>query len=95
MAFDWHSGDITRATPITTSYRNTQKVRRFFEAECGDGFKFDRSFMAWLKAAIGQTMGEAVEEWKRRNADRRGVCVSQGLYTNSKRAISAESAPSS
>jgi hypothetical protein len=67
-AFDWHSGDITRATPITKSYRNTQNVRRFFKAECGDGFKFDVSFMAWLKVATDRTMGEAVDEWRRRNA---------------------------
>jgi hypothetical protein len=71
MVFDWHSGDITRATPITESYRNTQKVRRFFKTECGDGFNFDRSFMAWIKAAVGQTMGDAVEEWHRRKAANR------------------------
>jgi hypothetical protein len=64
--FDWHSGGITRATPITDCYRNTQNVRRFFKAECGDGFKFDRSFMAWLRKATGLTMGDAVDEWRRR-----------------------------
>ena len=46
MAFDWHSDPITRETPITRSYRNTQNVRRFFKAQCGAGFKFDRTFMA-------------------------------------------------
>jgi hypothetical protein len=66
--FDWHSGDITRATQITKSLRKTQKVRRFFTTECGDGFRFDVSFIAWLKAAVGQTMGEAVDEWLRRQA---------------------------
>lgn len=69
-AFDWHSGEITRATLLTKSYRSTQKVRRFFKAECGDGFKFDRSFMAWLKEAVGLTMGEAVDEWQRREAEK-------------------------
>ncbi|PZM12085.1 DUF6434 domain-containing protein [Rhizobium tubonense] len=71
MAFDWHSDEITRATPLTKSYRNTQNVRRFFKAECGDDFKFDRSFMAWLKTAVGQNMGDAVDEWRRRQAARR------------------------
>ena len=71
VAFDWHSGDITRVTPITKSYRNTQKVRRFFKVECGGDFKFDRSIMAWLKAAVGQTMGDAVDEWHRRESARR------------------------
>jgi len=67
-AFDWHSGAITRSTLITKSYRSTQKVRLFFKAECGDGFKFDRPFMAWLKAAVGKTMADAVDEWHRRQA---------------------------
>lgn len=67
-AFDWHSDAVTRATVITKSYRNTQNVRRFFKAECGNDFKFDRFFMAWLKAAAGQTMGDAVAEWHRRKA---------------------------
>ncbi|MGO6968633.1 DUF6434 domain-containing protein [Rhizobium leguminosarum] len=70
-AFDWHSGDITSDTAITQSYRNTQKVRRFFVAECGSEFKFDRPFMAWLKTAVGKTMGDAVEEWRRRETTRR------------------------
>jgi|ERR1700730_15699740 hypothetical protein len=64
--FDWHGGRITRATPITKSYRNTQNVRRFFKAECGDGFKFDRPFMAWLIDGTEKTMGDAADEWLRR-----------------------------
>ena len=66
--FDWHSSKITRRTPITADYRNTQNVRRFFRAQCGDAFKFDRSFMAWMKGASGKTMGDAAEEWLRRKA---------------------------
>ncbi|MGL4635174.1 MAG: DUF6434 domain-containing protein [Beijerinckiaceae bacterium] len=64
--FDWHSDPVTRATPITTSYRNTQNVRRFFKSECGAHFKFDRAFMAWMKENPGKTMGNAVDEWLRR-----------------------------
>ncbi len=33
--FDWHGGPISRKTPITASYRNTQNVRRFFQSQCG------------------------------------------------------------
>ena len=69
--FDWHRGPITRATAITESYRNTQNVRRFFKAECGDHFKFDRTFMAWLKGGSGKTMGAAADEWLRREALKR------------------------
>ena len=65
-AFDWHSDPITRNTRITETYRNTQNVRRFFRAECGDHFKFDRSFMAWLKSGKNKTMGDAIKEWLRR-----------------------------
>jgi hypothetical protein len=65
-AFDWHRGQITRATVLTPGYRSTQKVRRFFKEQCGEGFKFDRAFRAWLMAASGQTMGDAVDEWCRR-----------------------------
>ena len=67
-AFDWHGGEITRATPIGAAYRSTQNVRRFFRAECGDGFVFDRPFMAWLKLSEDKTMGDAVDEWRRRQA---------------------------
>jgi Domain of unknown function (DUF6434) len=70
-SFDWHGGQITRATPITKSYRNTQKVRRFFEAECGSNFKLDRAFIAWLKDGTEKTMGEAADEWHRREAAKR------------------------
>ncbi len=70
-SFDWHGGKITRATPITSSYRNTQNVRRFFKAECGDGFKFDRAFMAWLIDGRAKTMGDAAHEWVRRAAIKR------------------------
>jgi hypothetical protein len=66
--FDWHGGRITRATPVTNSYRNTQNVRRFFKKECGEGFKFDRHFMAWLKDGEAKTMGNAADEWLRRQA---------------------------
>jgi hypothetical protein len=68
--FDWHSSAITRDTLITPAYRNTQNVRRFFKSESGDGFRFDRDFMAWLKAANGKTMADAVAEWCRRQAIR-------------------------
>jgi hypothetical protein len=64
--FDWHGDPITRQTSITKTYRNPQNVRRFFKAQCGDHFKFDRAFMAWLKSRRNKTMGDAVKEWLRR-----------------------------
>lgn len=70
-SFDWHAASISRATAITKSYRNTQNVRRFFIKECGGAFKFDRPFMAWLKDGVEKTMGDAADEWLRREAEKR------------------------
>lgn len=69
--FDWHADLISRATSITKSYRNTQNVRRFFLRECGGTFRFDRLFMAWLKDGAEKTMGDAADEWLRRQAEKR------------------------
>jgi Domain of unknown function (DUF6434) len=67
--FHWRSDAISRATPITKTYRNTQNVRRFFKAQCGEAFKFDRPFMAWMKDATGKTMRDAADEWVRWEAE--------------------------
>jgi hypothetical protein len=64
--FDWHKDAITRNTVISSSYKNTQNVRKFFKSLCGDQFKFDRDFMQWMKNAQGKTMGDATAEWMRR-----------------------------
>lgn len=66
MAFDWHSNPITRTTVVDKDYRNTQNVRRFMLEHCGPTFKFDRDFMAWIKAEPAKNMGDVVDEWQRR-----------------------------
>ncbi|EMS8885208.1 DUF6434 domain-containing protein [Pseudomonas aeruginosa] len=66
MSFDWHAGPITRATALDKHYRNTQKVRQFLLRECGEAFKFDRPFMAWIKSGAPTTMGDVADEWQRR-----------------------------
>ena len=65
-SFDWHSDTITAETPITTTYRNTQNVRRFLTQACGPGFQFNRAFMAWIKDGAPKTMGDVAAEWLRR-----------------------------
>lgn len=65
MNVDWHAGPITRATPLDRNYRNTQKVRRFLIDECGEGFRFDQPFMAWIKSGEPLTMGDVADEWIR------------------------------
>lgn len=64
---DWHKTHIEDNTLITSSYKNTQNVRRYFKSKCGEGFKFDRSFMQWMNDAEGTSMGEAAQEWLRRH----------------------------
>lgn len=68
-AFDWHADPISCATK--KSYRNTQNVRRFLTRECGDAFGFDRPFMARLKDGAERAMGDAADEWIRRQAEKR------------------------
>ncbi len=63
---DWHGASINVDTVIDEGYRNTQNVRRFFKSEVGDDFSFDRSFMAWMKSNTGKSLGDAVQEFKRR-----------------------------
>ncbi|HEC54526.1 MAG TPA: hypothetical protein ENI30_04705 [Gammaproteobacteria bacterium] len=69
MVFDWHSDLITRSTPVTPRYKNTQNVRRFMHEHCGPGFRFDRPFMAWIRNGLPKTLGDVVDEWQRRNPD--------------------------
>lgn len=64
--FNWHTDTITRSTPVTASYRNSQNVRRFLKSQCGAGFKFDRPFMQWIKDGTDKTMGDVADEWIRR-----------------------------
>jgi hypothetical protein len=66
MRRDWHTAPIDRATPVDAGTRCTQNVRRFFRAECGPDCKFNRAFMAYMKDGTPKTMGEAADEWLRR-----------------------------
>lgn len=70
MRFDWHCDPIDRRTPVTGSYRNTQNVRRFLREQCGEAFRFDRDFMAWIKDGSPKTMGDVADEWLRRRSRR-------------------------
>ncbi|MGI0523723.1 DUF6434 domain-containing protein [Rhizobium giardinii] len=64
--FDWHADAIDHSTAVTATYRNTQNVRRFLTAQCGEDFAFDRPFMAWIKDGRAKTMGDVADEWMRR-----------------------------
>lgn len=66
--FDWHRDTITRSTPVTKNYRNTQNVRRFLKSQCGEDFRFNRPFMQWIRDGMDKTMGDVADEWIRRHA---------------------------
>jgi hypothetical protein len=66
--FDWHGAQLQRSTIIKPDYRNTQNVRRFFIAEIGRHFSFNIAFMAWMKANVGKSLGDAAQEWRRMHA---------------------------
>lgn len=65
--FNWHTDIITRSTPVTVNYRNTQYVHRFLKSQCGAGFWFDRPFMQWIKDGTDKTMGDVADEWIKRH----------------------------
>ena len=67
-SFDWHSDPLSRETPVTGTYRNTQNVRRFLKSQCGDRFRFDRPFMQWIRDGRVKTLGDVADEWLRRQA---------------------------
>ncbi len=64
-AFDWHSEPLSLTTPLTASYKMTQNVRRFMRLHCGEDFKFDRDFIAWVNSGAPKTLADVVAEWLR------------------------------
>ena len=62
--FDWHKSELTDATVLTDSYKNSQNVRRYFKSRLGEEFKFNIEFMAWLKANSGKTLADACDEYR-------------------------------
>jgi hypothetical protein len=65
MKFDWHRSPINRASKIDETYKNTRNVRLFLTSECGEAFRFNRSFMAWIKSGAPKNMREVADEWTR------------------------------
>lgn len=72
MSFNWHSDPLTRNTPVNSTYKNTQNVRRFMVEHCGATFKFDRDFMAWIRNDLAKNLGDVVDEWLRRQGGASG-----------------------
>lgn len=71
MAFDWHCNEITAHTRVDAGFATTQNVRRFMRERCGEGFRFDRDFRAWIDSAAPTTMAALVDEWFRRHVEKK------------------------
>lgn len=57
------SSVINLESKISASYKNDEKHREFFRSEIGNHFKFNVTFMKWMKNNIGKTYKEAVNQW--------------------------------
>lgn len=91
--FDWSKAPLSKDTVITDSYRNTQNMRRFMRKHAADHFAFSNEFMAWMKAAQGKTLQEAIEFWlaldrKKKLDGYREKPLPQNQYNQFSRAIS-------
>ncbi len=50
---------------VPKRYKSDERHRAFFKSVIGDHFKFNVSFMNWMKENTGKTYREAVTEWQR------------------------------
>ena len=64
MAIDWHKEPLTLQTKITSSYKTTQNIRRFFKQHAGTEVHFSRAFMQWMKTNTGKTLEEAIAHYR-------------------------------
>lgn len=61
----------TLDTPIPVGYKNDEIHRAFFKEVIGEHFKFNVSFMNWMKENPGKLYIEAVNKWLEIDRDRR------------------------
>lgn len=54
---------LTRATVIDATFRCSQELRRFFEAEIGPNFHFDAFMRDLVKNGQGKTLEQAINAW--------------------------------
>jgi len=63
MKIDWHSDPLTRETPVNSSFRKTQNVRRTLVALCGPEFRFDHDMIAYVDSHQPETLGAIADYW--------------------------------
>ncbi|MEM7544312.1 MAG: DUF6434 domain-containing protein [Pseudomonadota bacterium] len=69
--FNWARDPITPDTVIDAGYSNGPNVRDFFITEIGSRFRFNITFMDWMKANTGRAMSDAVTAWLAIETDRK------------------------
>ncbi len=62
--FDWNNESLSLETIITDNYKNSENVRAFFQKQVEKKFSFNIKFMAWMKANVGKTLKDAIQQWE-------------------------------
>lgn len=55
----------TLNTLITPEFRGSQNNRQLFRQHLGNDFRFNARLMSWIRANVGKTYREAINEYKR------------------------------
>lgn len=63
MSVDWHSDPLSRDTPVNSTFRKTQNVRRTLTALCGPEFRFDQDMIAFIDRKQPETLGAIADYW--------------------------------
>ncbi|SDL28081.1 hypothetical protein SAMN05421823_10593 [Catalinimonas alkaloidigena] len=62
-------------TVITPDFRGSQVNRQFFRSILGPQFRFTTRLTRWMRANVGKTFGDAIQEYQREQEDRQ-----KGVY---------------
>ena len=63
--FNWAKSELTLETTITDNVSFGPNFRRFMKSQVGEKFSCHSDFMDWVKANIGKTLKNAVDEYHR------------------------------
>ncbi|MGB3618696.1 MAG: DUF6434 domain-containing protein [Catalinimonas sp.] len=61
----------TPETMITVDFRGSQNNRRLFREHLGKKFRFTASLTSWMRANVGKTYADAMEEYRRQQKEKR------------------------
>ncbi|NCO22352.1 MAG: hypothetical protein GW905_10230 [Rhodobacterales bacterium] len=63
MKVDWHSDTLNRDTPVDSTFRKTQNVRRTLIEMCGPAFRFDHDMITFVEEKQPETLGAIADYW--------------------------------